>query len=93
MNIYKMKYKEYDEARKEFLRIPFGVGVTVFSLLPAVFAFVLLLFSIVDFAVEENEGAGVVAMVGAGCSFACFCITQLLYSMLLKDFVNSKEKK
>ena len=84
-----MKEKEFKKLQKEFNTTPFGRRSLLLSLAPFVFGLIFLLLfgqSIRD----DNSVMGSIYTIGYIVSFVGGCISQLLYGILLKDYINKK---
>ena len=104
MNIYKLNNEEFKKSTKEFCRTPFGARALIAFFLPlytAIACFLIGVFCFIyDAFVEEffngqrTLGIYIAITFAVGVISLLFsCVTYLLYSRLLKDYVESKKQK
>ena len=90
MNIYRLKSEEVRKLHNEFNKTDFGRRAKAFAMLPLAFAMILLIMFITDiFFKDENE----LFLCFTFLNFSLFCISQLQYGNMLKDFAKSKNDK
>ena len=85
-----MKTEEFKKMQKEFNTTPFGNKTRFFSLAPFLIGIMIVIAAAIDVMLYDDDKFFGAYVVGWAVTLVGGCIAQLLYGILLKDYINKK---
>ena len=96
MNIYKLKKEEIEKAHNEFSKTDFGRRAKIFSMIPFITGYMLLLMLFVTIIINSLDSVFstieiIIFPLMAMLSFSIGSIAQLQYCKMLKEYIETKK--